>query len=69
MKHGVQSLLPKVILPLMISGLFFMSLMAAIGSPQFATGPLEMLRHIVHKVSLNYAFSTFHITATLATAY
>lgn len=31
--------LPKVILPLIISGLFFISAMAAIGRPQFATGP------------------------------
>lgn len=31
--------LPKVILPLMISGLFFISAIAAIGRPQFATGP------------------------------
>lgn len=31
--------LPKVILPLIISGLFFISVMAAIGRPQFATGP------------------------------
>lgn len=31
--------LPNVILPLIISGLFFMSLIAAIGRPQLATGP------------------------------
>ena len=31
--------LPKVILPLIISGLFFISVKAAIGRPQFATGP------------------------------
>lgn len=34
-----QHVLPKVILPLIISGLFFISEMAAIGRPQFATGP------------------------------
>lgn len=31
--------LPNVILPLIISGLFFMSDIAAIGRPQLATGP------------------------------
>lgn len=31
--------LPNVIRPLIISGDFFMSLMAAMGRPQFATGP------------------------------
>lgn len=30
---------PKVILPLIISGLFFISAMAAMGRPQFAMGP------------------------------
>lgn len=34
-----MTILPKVILPLIISGLFFISVMAAIGRPQFATGP------------------------------
>lgn len=37
---GVQSThSPNVIRPLMISGDFFMSLMAAMGRPQLATGP------------------------------
>lgn len=31
--------LPKVIRPLIISGDFFMSLIAAMGRPQLATGP------------------------------
>lgn len=37
--------LPKVILPLIISGLFFISVMAAIGRPQFATGPQKCCTH------------------------
>lgn len=36
---GSHYYLPNVIRPLMISGDFFMSLIAAIGSPQLATGP------------------------------
>lgn len=40
--------LPKVILPLMISGLFFMSLMAAMGKPQLATGPQKCWNNTTH---------------------
>lgn len=38
-RSSSSEILPKVILPLMISGLFFISAIAAIGRPQFATGP------------------------------
>lgn len=38
-RSSSSEVLPKVILPLMISGLFFISAIAAIGRPQFATGP------------------------------
>ena len=37
--------LPNVIRPLIISGDFFMSLMAAMGRPQLATGPQKCYRN------------------------
>lgn len=39
---------PKVILPLIISGLFFISVRAAIGRPQFATGPQKCCHTQTH---------------------
>lgn len=60
--YQYMCVLPKVILPLMISGLFFISVMAAIGRPQFATGPQKCCTdtQIVTEYSLGHRLNVVH---------
>lgn len=52
--------LPNVILPLMISGLFFISAIAAIGRPQFATGPQKCCADINNEKIYTLVISSSH---------
>lgn len=58
--------LPKVIRPLIISGLFFISERAAIGRPQFATGPQKCCKTQTHTIQNIKSMSNInHITLLL----